>query len=68
MQMILQTQSVLIVENLERFVPILMQLVVDGEEVLVKREMNHKTTLREQLFYIWITLKELIKVIKTENK
>ncbi|QPX48292.1 hypothetical protein PQC13_gp327 [Synechococcus phage S-SRM01] len=30
--------------------------------------MNDKTTLKEQLHYILITLKELIKVIQTQNK
>jgi hypothetical protein len=30
--------------------------------------MNDKTTLKEQLHYIYITLKELVKVIKTKNK
>lgn len=30
--------------------------------------MNDKTTLKEQFDYIYITLKELVKVIKTKNK
>jgi len=30
--------------------------------------MNDKTTLKEQLHYILITLKELVEVIKTKNK
>jgi len=30
--------------------------------------MKNKTTLREQLSYIYITLKELVVVIKTGNK
>ena len=30
--------------------------------------MNDKTTLKEQFDYIYITLKELIKVIQTQNK
>lgn len=33
-----------------------------------KVKMNHKTTIREQIEYIYITLKELIKVIQTQNK
>ena len=32
------------------------------------KRMNHKTTIREQFHYIYITLKELIEVIKTKNK
>jgi hypothetical protein len=30
--------------------------------------MNYKTTLQEQIHYIYITLKELIEVIKRKNK
>jgi hypothetical protein len=30
--------------------------------------MNDKTTLKEQFDYIYITLKELVKVIQTQNK
>jgi hypothetical protein len=30
--------------------------------------MKHTTTLKEQLHYIYITLKELVKVIQTQNK
>ena len=33
-----------------------------------KNQMTHRTTLREQLYFILITLKELIKVIQTQNK
>jgi hypothetical protein len=35
---------------------------------MVKIEMNHKTTLQEQISYIYITLKELVEVIRTKNK
>lgn len=30
--------------------------------------MKHEVTIKEQFDYIWITLKELLKVIKTKNK
>ena len=30
--------------------------------------MNHKTTFKEQISYIYITLKELVEVIRTKNK
>ena len=33
-----------------------------------KNQMTHRTTLREQFHFILITLKELVKVIKTQNK
>jgi hypothetical protein len=33
-----------------------------------KNQMTHRTTLREQLHYIYITLEELVKVIQTQNK
>jgi len=33
-----------------------------------KNQMTHRTTLREQLHFILITLEELVKVIQTQNK
>jgi len=45
-----------------------ISILSGGDLITVKIKMNHKTTLREQLSYIFITLKELIEVIKTRNK
>jgi len=39
-----------------------------GDLIMEEIGMNHKTTLIEQFSYIFITLKELMKVIKTQNK
>jgi len=33
-----------------------------------KNQMTHRTTLREQVYFILITLGELVKVIQTKNK
>lgn len=35
--------------------------------VLTIEKMNHKTTIREQIKYIYITIKELVKIINNKN-
>ena len=42
--------------------------MVTGGKTRTCKSMSNKTTLQEQLHYIYITFKKLVKVIQTQNK